>query len=286
MEEEKEQSGDVLVSEMSMVKSTRQFVGEIIALFVMFSFVLFFVLLAILTLVLFPGESFIGSLASLGWLALVLCVVWCVCKYEGGGVRHSLRFILGIFSRTHFAAVSRQAEGWDALCFGYKLFGRRFYLLKIKCDGIRTVDWSMGQASGLSGQDANDWSVVVWYGKRQATKGSWDRFDKHDLGLYLISPGQAKTKTEEFGNRFVAFLRDASVPAAQKELPEPEVLEEMSAEVVNKNKIYVDGYGEFDYRSTKGHLKSGTKVRGIENRGLSLYVEPVEPEEMDDSIDD
>jgi len=284
LENKTQQSRNIVFSEMRILKSVRQFVGEIVALFLMCSFVLFFGLLALLNLVLFRGESFIGILASVGWLVLVLFGIWGLYKYEGS-IRHLLIHLMGIFSRYHFAAVCQQKEGWDTLCFGYKLFGRRFYLLKIKCDGIQTVDWSMGQASGRSGQDANDWSVVVWYGKRQATKGSWDSFDKHDLGLYIVSPEQEKTKTEEFGNRFVAFLRDAGVPAAQKELPEPEVLEKMSAEVVSKRKIYVDGYGEFDYRSTKGWLKSGTKVRGIENRGLSLYVEPIEPDSTVNSID-
>ena len=75
------------------------------------------------------------------------------------------------------------------------------------------------------------------------------------------------------------ILRGVGVPAAQKELPEPEVLEERSAEVVSKHEIYVDGYGELSYRSTKGWLTKGTTVRGIENRGLSLYVEPIETEE-------
>lgn len=266
-----------MVSEMNMVKSTRQFVGEIVALFVMCSFVLFFVFLAILNLVLLPGESFIGTLASVGWLALVLWGAWGLCKY-GGGIQHSLIYFVGIFSRYHFAAICYQTEGWDALCFGYKLLGRRFYLFKIKCDGIRTVDWSMGQASSRCGQDANDWSVVVWYDKRQATKGSWNSFDKHELGLHILGPEQEKVKAEELGKRFIEFLRNAGVPAAQKELPKPEVLEEMSAVVVSKRKIDVDNYGEFDYRSTKGWLKEGTKVRGIEIRGLSYYVEPIEAE--------
>lgn len=271
---EKQQFGNGVISEMSIAKSTRQFVGEIVATLVMLSFVIFFALLAIFNLVTLPTESIIGSLASLGWLALVLFGVWGLYKFEGIG--HSLIYFVGIFSRYHFAAVCHQTEGWDALCFGYKLFGQRFYLLKIKCDGIRTVDWSTGQASSRSGQDANDWSVVVWYSKKQATKGSWDSLDKHCHGLYIVSPEQEKTKTEVFGNRFVAFLRSAGVAAAQKNLPRPEILEERSAEVVSKHKIYVDGYGELYYRSTKGWLKKGTKVRGIENRGLSLYVEPIE----------
>ncbi|MFZ9034108.1 MAG: hypothetical protein ACO21J_09185 [Anaerohalosphaeraceae bacterium] len=275
MKEGKQQSCGNVVSEMRILKSIRQFVGEIVALFVMSSFVLFFVLLAIFNLVLLKGESYIGILASVGWLALVLWGVWGVYKFEG--IRHSLIFIMGIFSRYHYAAVCHQVEGWDALCFGYKLFGRNFYLLKIKCDGIKTVDWSMGQASSRCGQDAHDWSVVVWYGKRQATKGTWDSCDEHDLGLYIVSPEQAKVKTEEFGNRFVSFLRDAGVPAAQKELPKPEVLEGKTV-VIKKKKIYIDGYGEFDYSSSTGYLKNGTKVRGIEKRGLSYYVEPIELE--------
>jgi len=266
------------VSEIRIPKSRREFVGGIVALLVTSLFILFFVLLAILNLVLLPGESFIGSLASLGWLVLIVLCIWGLCKFEGGAL-HALIIIVGIFSRTHFAAVCHQVEGFDALCFGYKLLGMRLYHLKIKCDSIRTVDWSSGQLSDRCGYDANDWSVIVWYDKRHATKGRWSRFDKYDLGLYLVGSAQEKIKTEEFGNRFIELLRDAGVPAVQKELPNPEILEERSAEVVSKHEIYVDGYGELSYRSTKGWLTKGTKVRGIENRGLSLYVEPIETEE-------
>jgi hypothetical protein len=277
LKEGKQQFGGKVLSEMRIPKSARQFVGEIIALLVMSLFVLFFVALAILNLVLLRGESFIGTLASLGWLVLIMLGIWGVYKF-GGGIRHALIFILGFSSRYHFAAICHQSEGYDALCFGYKLLGMRLYLIKIKCDGIQTVDWSSGQISDRCGYDANDWSVVVWYDKMQATKGSWGQYDEHDLGLHIASPEQSKSKTEKFGNKFIALLRDAGVPAAQKELPGSEVLEKMSAEAVNRHKIYVDGYGEFSYRSTKGWLKRGTKVRGIENRGLSLYVEPIELE--------
>ena len=277
MEKGKQQPENVLVSEMRIPKPVWQTVVEIILSFL----ILFFVLLAILNLVLFNDMSVVGLLASMAWLVLMLLCVWGLCKYNGG-VRHSLIRLLSFFSRYHFAAVCQQAEGWDALCFGYKFFARRFYLLKIKCDGIQTVDWSWGQLSDRAGRDANDWSVVVWYNKRLATKRGWDSFDEHDLGLYIVGPEQEKIKTEELGNRFIEFLRAADVAAARKNLPSPELLEEMAV-VVSKNKLCIDGYGESNYRSTKGHLKKGTKVRGIEKRGLSFYVEPIESDSTGNS---
>ncbi len=277
-EKEKQQSENVLLSEMRILKSVKQTVGGIVALLLMCFFMLSFVLLAIFNLVLFREMPISGLLASAVWLLLILLCVWGLHTYNAG-LQHSLICFMGVFSHYHFAAVCRQAEGWDALCFGYKLLGFRFYLLKIKCEGIQTVDWSTGQLSSRLGRDANDWHVVVWYDERQATKGrSWDCFDKYDLGLYIVGPEQAKIEAEKLGNRLVAFLRNADVAAAKKNLPNPILLEEMAAEAVNKHKIYLDGYGEFYYRSTKGHLKRGTKVRGIENRGLSLYVEPIESE--------
>ena len=273
----KQQSENVLVSEMRIPIPVGQTVGEIVISLL----ILFFVLLAIFNLVLFNDIPVIGLLASASCLVLMLLCVWGLCKYNGGA-RHSLIRLMSFFSRYQFAAVCQQAEGWDALCFGYRFFGRRFYLLKIKCDGIQTVDWNWGQLSDRTGRDANDWHVIVWYNKRLATKRGWDSFDEHDLGLYIVGPEQEKNKAEELGNRFIEFLRDADVTAAKNNLPSPELLEEMSVVISNK-KLSLDGYGEFYYSSTKGYLKTGTKVRGIERRGLSFYVEPIEPDSMSNS---
>ncbi|MHC4740988.1 MAG: hypothetical protein ACYS8Z_03700, partial [Planctomycetota bacterium] len=65
---------------------------------------------------------------------------------------------VGVFAHRQFAEIARLEDGSQVLGFGYRLLGRRFYYFKVKCDGIRSVDWGMGQASGMTGRDMNDWT--------------------------------------------------------------------------------------------------------------------------------
>jgi hypothetical protein len=171
------------------------------------AFVGFFVWLAVDNLADYSHTPVIGIVASVLWLALVAFVLVCGIWFAGG-IGPTVIACLGLWSWRHFADVSRDSER-VVIGFGYELFGRRFYHLRIDREQITSVVMNTGQATALAGRDMNDWAVVLWYrvgGLAPRTPGF-----RGDEEVYIVGPARARELTAELFAAFVAFLRSAGV---------------------------------------------------------------------------
>jgi hypothetical protein len=276
---DKTQASDVQISEINIPKSLRETAFSV----VIFSIVIFFVLLAILELLLLnyifdKDQRLIALIPSVLLLVFIFFQVRGSCRYDGG-VRQFMIKVAGIFAPHQFAEITRQDTGRKMLCFGYQLFRKRFYYIKILCDGIKTVDWGSGQASSLAGYDMDDWQVVVWFDKDLATTLNWNSSNTPRFDLHIVGPPQTKQKTEELGRLFIELLRNAGVIATQYNDAALQGLVGTSGITscglfppIGKVRL-----GEYEYyaHSAKGIIDKDTKVMVIEKRGLSLYVAPI-----------
>lgn len=207
---EKSQIDKDFISAMVIPKSLKEIAFEV----VLFSIVVFFTFLAtidILFLIYMPTMSIIASIL---WLMFIFFQIRGACRESGGIKQYKIR-IAGIFAWREFAEISRDSSGRKVLSLGYKLFGKRLYCLKVLCDGIKTVDWSMGQASGITGRDMNDWHVVIWFDEELSTTLDWTYPSKSKYGLYIIGPSQKKENAVKLGDRLISFLIEAGVSLRQ-----------------------------------------------------------------------
>jgi len=270
---EKTNHSDILLSEMEIPKDW----GETVFVAVIFIIFLFFVLLAILEIFLFKYMPALAVFLSAIWLIIIFLLVLSACRRDGG-VRQFLIKLAGILSFHQFAQIVQKDTSRKVLCFGYKLFGKNFYYLKIQCDGIKTVDWSPGQGS----RGLNDWHLCVWFDKDMATTLNWTPSDKPRTGIY-VGPSLNKYRTEKLGDLFIEFLHKADVPAAQCD---QKTLNRLlgkccitSSGLSPSGKV-TSGESEYYAHSIKGWIEQGAKVRVLETRGLSLYVEPAVTESV------
>jgi hypothetical protein len=167
------------------------------------------VALAVYNLSDYPDLPFLGLVASVLWLALV-SFTFVTGVWVAGGLWMSAVHALGEFSPAHFVE-ARRAGDQTVIGFGYELFGRRFYYLRLDPARVESVVMNTGQATALAGRDMNDWSVVVWYWKSDVPPPEPDP-NLNDREVYIPGPAHARATTEEFFRPFVAFLRAAGVP--------------------------------------------------------------------------
>lgn len=170
------------------------------------SFVLFFVAVSIVNLYFYYAMAFLQILGSITWLAVVLMLVWAFIYYEGGIVQNTVVY-LGHYSRQQFIeAITLEGDG-VTLCYGYRLFGRKLYYLRVETSAIVSVDWSTGQATHMAGRDMNDWSIWMWYFNADNPDRSTDLGLRRNHDLYMVGPTRSRDKTELLGHQFVEFLR-------------------------------------------------------------------------------
>ncbi len=181
---------------MALARPPRYGCGLGCAVFVGFPFLVGTATLAILNLM--AREAMIAS--SL-WLLLVGTVIWGFVSEEGP--RLFLIKFLGGFSYRQFVELKPSDSGEPSLCFGYEMFGRSFYELRIPCQDVWSVNWRTGQASARAGEDLDDWHVAIWFRDEQAAYGGH--------GLHLVGYEGAKEPIEKFGNRFVKFLQQGGI---------------------------------------------------------------------------
>lgn len=148
-----------------------------------------------------------GAVASGLWLALVaFCLVVAVWS---AGLWGSVVAVLGAFSLRHFADAHRTDDG-TVIGFGYQLFGRAFYYLRVTPEQITSVDVSTGQATAHAGRDMNDWSVALWYRVEGAPAfGPWPGARNDEV--YIVGGAGPRAEAAEWLAAVVAFLRAAGV---------------------------------------------------------------------------
>jgi hypothetical protein len=155
--------------------------------------VAFFVALSVLNLV-----NRVAVIPSAIWLLLVAAVICAFCKVEGTG--KFLRDLLGGFVPTQF--VERVAAGTQLteVRFGYQLFGRRCFYLRLPVGKIEGVNWTTGQGGA--------WHVGLWFDHDDPSKAQ-EGSPKPDRDVYIVGPPGSKEEAETFGLSLVDFLRNA-----------------------------------------------------------------------------
>ncbi len=214
-------------------------------------------------------------IASVIWVFFVCMVVRSVCRNEGG-IRRFIVNRIGKFAPRQVAEIAGPCNGPMELRFGYDLFHRRFHYLKVRCDGIKTIDWGPGQATSLAGCDMNDWQVAVWFDHDSVVKPTFSRYD-----LYSVGPARPRSGTEALGNQFIAFLRGAGVavartdPARLRHLAGSQGIVSHPLRPVGKVTLEPDVYAA---HAEGGYIGEGEKVEVVDARGLSLIVRRVAAE--------
>lgn len=138
----------------------------------------------------------VGGVASVLWLGLVALytaggLVAC------GGLAGLARGALHLFSRVEFVGLN----GAGDLQHGFVLWGQEFTLDSAPLGSLSSVRWSPGQASSMTGEDMDDWSVTLWFQGEELEPRPWS-----DSPWLLGSQGPGRA-TSRVGERLVAFLR-------------------------------------------------------------------------------
>ena len=274
-------AAEIQRSEMRIPKS---FIGTF-SYFIFISIIASFALLgsisAAYNLILFKQMSIPTLVVSAIWLLFIFYSIRQSCR-DQGGVRQFFINCLGTFAMHQFVEITMQDSSRKVLRFGYQLFAKRFYYLKdVQCDRIKTVNWSLGQATSLAGRDMNDWSVVLWFENDSESPLAWEPPNKALHGIShavrIVGPSRKKYKTEELGNKFIKFLRDADVISEKYNNIALDALIHTSG-LTSTGSIpigKVNLAGNYYYaQSIKGTFEKDTEVRVIERRGLTLYVAP------------
>lgn len=266
-------SKETIVDEMRIPKS----VSETLFDLTMYGIASVSVVAGIFCIVFFRNKTLgAGAIPSVIWLGLLYYFVRAECR-DQGGLRNYMVNQGGVFARRHFAGVAKAGSEPALLCFGYKLFWRRFYYLKVECDGIKSVDWSGAQGWGMH--------VVLHY-HSSSVKAHRDSLD---IGIYIVGGARGKKKTERLGDRLIEFLRKADVPAAQIK---DRVLQSMIGKVgfmpcvePPYDRVEVGGDEYFCRIEGLWFLKKprdkGFEVVVIDKCGLTLYVVATEEDEED-----
>jgi hypothetical protein len=167
-------------------------------------FVASFVALAVYYLVT-PFETPIyGLVAAVLWLAFVAFKTWSEID-SAGGLRAYAVATLGAFSSRWFAEAATEA-GRTVIGFGYELFGRKFYYLRIDREWVVKVEMSLGQAN---------WSVYLRYRDPAREQTAWEREHGIRGEVYVVGPTRTRKVTAGLFADFVAFLRAAGVELEQ-----------------------------------------------------------------------
>ena len=168
-----------------------------------YALVLLFAVLAVLNLVHWDDSGITSLLASVVWLAILGFSVAGMFESERG-FSNFLSNRMEVFASDHFVQLEYDQEE-PLLIIGYRLGKTTRYSLKMKASGITRVGWSAGQGSSRTGQDLDDWSVVLWYEEGAPVLDTWN------LGLRILGPEQAKEKAEALGQQLLHFLESSGI---------------------------------------------------------------------------
>jgi len=182
--------------------------GRIVGALGLITFVLFFVVLAVENLL-----NHTAMIPSILWLVLVAVGIASILKEEKGFVK-----FLGAFSSKHFAEVVETIpNAWD-IHWGFRLAGRRLVYKVIPVGKIKSLEWSLGQASGLAGRDMNDWHVTLWYDHDDPIKceqGTKWKLRYPDQEPYCVNYSGPKEKAAALGREVLVLLETAGAVFVQ-----------------------------------------------------------------------
>ena len=195
-------SGDTMTDpvahpEMRIPKRRAEIIGRIFIA----AFVAFFVALSVFNLV-----NRVAVISSAIWLLLVTAVIFAICRVEGIG--KFLRDLLGGFASTQFVERVTAETRLTEIRFGYQLFGRRYFYLKLPVGKIEGVDWTTGQAGA--------WHVGLWFDHDDPARHE-EGSRKPDQDVYIVGPCGWKEETEALGLSLVDFLCNAGASLVRGE---------------------------------------------------------------------
>lgn len=245
-------------------------IGDQIAHIILYGIGYSFFLLALFNLFLIRRLPAISIIASLTWIAIIVVLIVASCRRIG--IRQHLIDFLGSFIRNRFIEIIKKDSNTLLLCFGYVFASKRFYFLKIRADGIKAIDWNLGQASNMTGKDMNDWSVALWFNVSAVEYNEKDS----QLGIYIVGPSGSRDKIETFGNELIDFLCRNQIDII---LPPQDLLNKegvVSEALSPVGKITIENK-EYSAHTVKGAVKTGSRIIVKELRGTSIYAIKVEP---------
>jgi hypothetical protein len=126
-------------------------------------------------------------------------------RLHGVSLKQRLKALLGAFARKHFVD---HTDG--KLQFGFQLFKRTWVIREIPSASVVSVEWSAGQASGMSGRDCNDWRVWLWHLDHSLNRKPMG-FPQREESLSQVGDEGSKAKMSGLGLKFVDFLRDGGI---------------------------------------------------------------------------
>lgn len=271
------QPDNVDKSEFRIPKYLINSLYEMVISLLMFVLMVFFIILAILVLIFFMFLPVISVVASVLWLVFIFFIIRDSCK-EQGGLKQLLTNCMGVYAWHQFAEISKQDNEQKVICFGYRLFGKRYYYIRIPCNDIKAVVWEMGQASYLARKDKNDWQVRLWYHKPFELKDDTNKYFDPTTGVFVFGPYLKKEKIEVIGNNFVKFLRDNNAIDAKFD-------DSVLNGLIGKTGTVIEGCAllkvriddtDFHADSVKDLLEKDTKIKVVDTRGTTLLVEAIQ----------
>ncbi len=155
----------------------------------------------------FRERTFVELFSSGCWLMLSGFACFGFCYYEPGSVRQCCINWLGQFGARQLAWIERRKGELPIVCFGYELRGHRFQYWSAPADRIRSVEWSLGQASSITGTDMNDWHVYVWFRVEAQSRRAHEIAPNGErMSLCLVGNQGPKQAVAEFGLSVVRFI--------------------------------------------------------------------------------
>jgi hypothetical protein len=161
---------------------------------------------AILNLMQVNSMPAITLVCSVIWLILVALIMRSEIAASGGWHQYVINR-RGDFSLQRFMWIQMGEDGQSIVSLGYRIRGKSYYFMKIPLQDLISIGWSMGQASGMTGRDQNDWSVYIQYLPNRLVPPNATQWS---TGC-VIGPHRSKNRTEVFGRELVQFLENAGV---------------------------------------------------------------------------
>ncbi len=164
---------------------------------------------------------------------LWLLFIWWIVRdgrKEAAGLGKYLLTVPGNVIGRFFAEIGAftETDKQPVVRFGFRLLGWKVVQRSIALSKIHAVKWDMGQASGMTGRDMNDWLVFLYYDHDKPAESERRRNWKiktmpqwthpfPDQDLICVGPAKRKEITEKFALKFVDFLRVAGVRLERSE---------------------------------------------------------------------